>query len=82
MTTMDRRAMLKLLLGGAAVATTGLALIPDQADSAPLALSTPDGARPVGSVEKAVFVSRRSRPRSRRRTHCHYHHGKKVCTTT
>jgi hypothetical protein len=82
MTTIDRRAMLRYLLGGTAVAATGFAMVPDEADSAPLALSVPDAARPVSSVEKAVFASRRPRPRSRRRTHCFYRHGKKVCTTT
>jgi len=82
MTMIDRRVMLRYLLGGAAVATTGFAMVPDEANSAPLALSTPDLAMPAISVEKAVYVSRRRRPRSRRRTHCWYHHGKKVCTTT
>ena len=81
MTIIDRRAMLKCLLGGTVVATTGLALVPDQANSAPLPLATSDVVMPVSPVEKAVFVSGRRRPRSRRRTICSYHHGKKVCST-
>jgi hypothetical protein len=82
MTMIDRRAMLKCLLGGTVVATTGLALVPDQVNSAPLTLSRSDVVRPGSSVEKAVFVSGRRRPRSRRRTTCSYHHGKKVCSST
>jgi hypothetical protein len=81
MTIIDRRAMLKCLLGGTVVATTGLALVPDQANSVPLPLVTSDVVMPVSPVEKSVFVSGRRRPRSRRRTVCSYHHGKKVCST-
>jgi hypothetical protein len=81
MTIIDRRAMLKSLLGATVVAATGSVLVPDQANSAPLPLATSDVVMPVSPVEKAVFVSRRRRPRSRRRTICSYHHGKKVCST-
>jgi len=42
MTIIDRRAMLKSLLGATVVATTGLVLVPDQANSAPLPLVTSD----------------------------------------
>jgi hypothetical protein len=38
MTIIDRRAMLKSLLGATVVAATGLVLVPDQANSAPLHL--------------------------------------------
>ena len=81
MTMIDRRTMLKTLLGGVAVAASGVVLATSQADSAPLTVSEPDGVAPVSPVEKAVFVSGRRRPRSRRRTTCHQVHGKKVCKT-
>jgi len=81
MTMIDRRTMLKTLLGGATVAACGVVLTASQADSAPLTVSEPEGAAPVCSVEKTVFVSGRRRPRSRRRTTCHHVHGKKVCKT-
>jgi hypothetical protein len=83
MTTIDRRAMLRYLLGGAAVATTGFALVPDQANSAPLTLSRGDAVAVETPVDQAAFISRRAgrRPRRRPRTKCWYHHGKRVCTT-
>jgi hypothetical protein len=81
MTMIDRRTMLKTLLGGVAVAASGVVLATSQADSAPLTVSEPEGIAPVSSVEKAVFVSGRRRPRSRRRTTCKHVHGKKVCKT-
>jgi hypothetical protein len=81
MTMIDRRTMLKTLLGGVAVAASGVVLATSQADSAPLTVSEPEGVAPVSPVEKAIFVSRRRRPRSRRRTTCTHVHGKKVCKT-
>jgi hypothetical protein len=36
MTAIDRREVLRVLLGGAVVATVGLAMLPDAAESAPL----------------------------------------------
>jgi energy-converting hydrogenase Eha subunit G len=62
MTMIDRRTMLKTLLGGVAVAASGVVLATSQADSAPLTVSEPEGIAPVSSVEKAVFVSGRRRP--------------------
>jgi hypothetical protein len=83
MTTMNRRTMLRFLLGGVAVATTGFALVPDQADSAPLTLSGGSAVAVENPVDQAVFVSRRAgrRPSRRRHTKCWYHHGKRVCST-
>jgi hypothetical protein len=81
MTMIDRRTMLKTLLGGVAVAASGVVLATSQAVSAPLTVSEPEGIAPVNPVEKAVFVSGRRRPRSRRRTTCKHVHGKKVCKT-
>jgi hypothetical protein len=83
MTMIDRRAMLRFLLSGAAVATTGLALVPDQANAAPLTLSRGDAVAVANPVEQAVVVSHRAgrRPSRRPRTKCWYHHGKRVCST-
>ncbi len=81
MTMIDRRTMLKTLLGGVAVAASGVVLATSQADSAPLTVSAPEDVTPVSGVERAVFVSGRRRPRSRRRTTCKHVHGKKVCKT-
>ncbi|MBO0733081.1 MAG: hypothetical protein J2P49_01920 [Methylocapsa sp.] len=81
MKMIDRRAMLRTLLGVVAVATSGFVLAPGQADSAPLEVPTPEGVRPARPLEKSVFVSGRRRPRSRRRTHCKHVHGKEVCKT-
>ena len=39
MTAIDRREVLRVLLGGAVVATVGLAMLPDAAKSAPLTIS-------------------------------------------
>jgi hypothetical protein len=39
MTAIDRREILRAMLGGAVVAAAGLVLIPDAAESAPLPLS-------------------------------------------
>lgn len=81
MEVVDRRAMLKTLLGGAAVAASAFVLAPGQADAGPLEVSPPEGVRPESPVEESVFVSGRRRPRSRRRTHCKHVHGKEVCKT-
>ena|SRR5437763_13130270 len=59
MTAIDRRKMLRILAGGAAVATAGLALIPDAAESAALLKS--HLATPEVPVEEAVWVRRRRR---------------------
>src|SRR5215475_12898522 len=59
MTMIDRRAMLRYLLGGAAVATTGFALVLGQANAAPLTLSTGDAVAVQNPVDQAAFISRR-----------------------
>ncbi|MCI0600250.1 MAG: hypothetical protein L0Y50_00805 [Beijerinckiaceae bacterium] len=83
MTTIDRRAMLRALLGGAAAATAGLTLIPDAVDSAPLTLPARDGAAVENPIEQAVVVTRRAgrRPPRRPRTKCWYKNGKRVCAS-
>ena len=54
--------MVTSLLGGALVATTGLVLAPEPANSTSLTLPASEGVTPVSPVEKAVFVSGRGRP--------------------
>jgi hypothetical protein len=71
MTAIDRRKMLRVLAGGAAVATAGLALIPIAAESAPLLKSRP--ATPELPVEEAVWVRRR------RCRVCWWRRGRKIC---
>ena len=72
MTAIDRRKMLRILAGGAAIATAGLALIPDAAESAPLLKS--HLATPEVPVEKAVVFVRRRRCRR-----CWWRRGRKIC---
>jgi hypothetical protein len=73
MTTIDRRGMLTFLLGGAAVVTAGLALIPGSAESAPLTLPEGLGSDAEYPVDKAVWV------RGRRHRVCWWHRGHRVC---
>jgi hypothetical protein len=76
MADVHRRAMLGIMMGGAAVATMGLvALMSGPAESAPITVAA---GRPVGTenpVEKAVWVRRR-----RRRVRvCWWRWGRRVC---
>jgi hypothetical protein len=71
MTAIDRRKMLRILAGGAAIATAGLALIPDAAESAPLLESHPP--TPEVPVEEAVWVRRR------RCRVCWWRRGRRIC---
>ena len=80
MTTMNRRTMLRVLLGGAAVAATGFALVPEEGIAAQLAAPSSDQL-PESHIGKAVFVSRHRRTLRSRRKHCTYRHGKRVCQT-
>ncbi len=73
MTEIDRRAMLGALVSGAAVATMGLVLMPDTAESTPFSIGAGRPATPENPVEKAVWVHRR---RVRR---CWWRHGRRVC---
>jgi len=73
MTTFDRRGMITFLLGGAAAATAGLALMPGPARSAPLMGPEDSHAEPEYPVETAVWVRRR------RRMVCWWHRGHRVC---
>jgi len=73
MTAIDRREMLRILAGGAAVATAGLALIPVAAEAAPLLVSKSHPATPEVPVEEAVWVRRR------RCRVCWWRHGRRIC---
>jgi hypothetical protein len=76
MKPIDRRTMLRDLLGGAAVATVGPALTPDAADTAPLTLEKNLAAKTDRAVEQAQVVIG---PRRRRRWVCWWSRGRRVC---
>jgi hypothetical protein len=57
MTAIHRRAMLGVMLGGAAAATMGIAvLMPGPAESAPLTIAAGRAVETENPVEKAVWV--------------------------
>jgi hypothetical protein len=66
LTAIDRREILRALLGGTVVAAAGLVLIPDAAESAPLPLSPQDAVGVETPVEQTVVVTRRAGRRPRR----------------
>jgi hypothetical protein len=80
METLDRRGMLGFVLGGAAIATAGLALVPLAAQAMPLALGADRAAdlaaKSEGLVDKARVVV--VAPRRRRRV-CWWRRGRRVC---
>lgn len=80
MTPLHRREMFGVMLGGAVVATAGLALMAVPAESAPLtAPLTMSKSRPATTdnlFEEAVVVVRRRRRRVRV---CRWHRGRRVC---
>jgi hypothetical protein len=62
MTSIHRRAMLGVMLGGAAAATMGIAVLtPGPAESAPLTMAAGRAVETENPVEKAVWVRRRVR---------------------
>jgi hypothetical protein len=73
MTTIDRRGMLSLLLGGAAAASAGLALIAGPANSAPFIVPKGPDSEPEYLVDKVVWRRRRWR------RVCWWHRGHRVC---
>ena len=73
MTTIDRRGMLSFLLGGAAAATAGFALISGPAESAPFIVPKGPDLEPEYPVDKVVRVRRRWR------RVCWVHNGRRVC---
>ena len=81
MTAIQRREMLRFMLGGAVVATAGLGLITGPAESAPLTPSKSLPAPTENLVEEAVYVVRRRRwwRRRRRVRVCWWHRGRRVC---
>ncbi|MCI0600509.1 MAG: hypothetical protein L0Y60_13480 [Beijerinckiaceae bacterium] len=83
MKKIDRRAMLRIVLGGAAAATAGLTLIPTALEAAPLTPSPQDAVAVENPVKQAVVVTRRAGRRpGRTRTKCGYKNGKRVCSST
>jgi hypothetical protein len=82
MTAIHRREMLGVMLGGAVVATAGLALMAVPAESAPLTMSKGRPATTDNLVEETVYVVRRRRRWWRRRHRvrvCWWHRGRRVC---
>ena len=79
MTAIDRREVLRVMQGGAVVATAGLALMPVPAKSALLAISKSLSAAPENPVEEAVVVVRRRRRVYRRRRVCWWRRGRRIC---
>jgi hypothetical protein len=82
MNTIDRRSALREILGGAvivtaAVATAGLALIPEEAEAVPLAMETSPAGNAPGADDYAQVVV--VGPRRRRRWVCWWHRGRRVC---
>jgi hypothetical protein len=74
MTAIDRRS----LLGAAAVATIGLALMPNAAESAPLTIGRSLGRNAEDLIEKTQ-VPPPGRRWGRRRWVCWWHRGRRVC---
>ena len=76
MTGIQRREMFRVMLGGAVIATAGLALLPVGAESAPLTMSKSLPAPTENRVEEAVVVVRRRRVRRRV---CWWRRGRRIC---
>ena len=81
MNAIDRRGMLRNVLGGAlvvtaAVATVGLALSPDEVEADPLAMEVP---LTTERAQAVVVGPRRGRGRRRRRWVCRWRRGRRVC---
>ncbi len=71
MTPIHRRAMLGVMLGGAAAATMGIAVLtPGPAKSAPLTIAAGRAVETENPVEKTVWVRRRV---------CWWHRGRRIC---
>jgi hypothetical protein len=75
MPTIDRRTLLVAGASSAAVAISGLALITDKAQSAPMTLGPVPAAGTEDRIEKAVVVVG-----PRRRRVCRWRRGVRVCT--
>lgn len=73
MTAVDRRGILRLVLGGVAATTAGLALIPGRAEAAPLIMKQGPAPELESFVEKVVV-------RVRRRRVCSWRNGRRVCS--
>jgi hypothetical protein len=81
MKELDRRAILRGMICGAAVATIGLAAIPRAAQAMPLGALKANAVKPENLVEEArvtVHVHPRRRHRGRH-WRCWWHRGRRVC---
>jgi len=80
MTEISRRSLLTGILGGVAIASAGLTVMPKGAKSLPLGAIKPGLAEPKDLVEDARVVVH-VHPRRHRRRHwrCWWHRGRRVC---
>jgi hypothetical protein len=78
MTAIDRRSMLTCILCGAAVAAVGVIVMPNAAESTPLAIGMGGVVKTEDIVEKAQVVVVPP-VRRRRRWVCWWHGGRRVC---
>jgi hypothetical protein len=81
MEEIDRRSVLTGILCGVAIATVGLAVMPNAAKSMPLGALKAGAVKPQDLVEEArvtVHVNTRRRHRHRR-WRCWWHRGRRVC---
>ena len=77
MKEIDRRSVLTGIICGAAVATVGLAIMPDAAKSLPLADTK--AVKPEGLVEEARVTVHVHPRRRHRHWRCWWHRGRRVC---
>jgi hypothetical protein len=84
MNVIDRRTMMRSVLGGAAAATVavtvGVGLMPKAAEAVPLTLGKDFPARKDDLVQEAQVVVVPPRRRRRRRWVCRWRRGRRVCT--
>ena len=89
MTEIDRRTVLKAVLGGVVAATAGVAVIPNGAEAIPFVAAkanslTDNEIGPVEPEELAEDLVEKAQvvvvgPRRRRRRHCFWRRGRRVC---
>ena len=79
MKAIDRRDLLKGIICGAAVATLGLAALPEQAKSLPAAAIKDGVVEPEDLIEEARVTVHVHPRRRHRHWRCWWHRGRRVC---
>lgn len=74
MATIDRRKMLKVVFGSAAVSIVGLSLAPTEVESLPLSVDIGHAGTAENLLQNAVVVHRRVRRRV-----CFWRAGRRIC---